>query len=67
MISQFRRKQSFVEVSTIEEEYVTVYSASCEVVWLRKILYDLVYLTFIFLYDAKRSNEAPKCHLERGR
>ena len=28
-------------LSTVEAEYVAAYSASCEVVWLRKILSDL--------------------------
>ena len=41
MISWFSRKQSYVELSTVEEEYAISCTASCEVVWLRKILYDL--------------------------
>ena len=41
VISWFSRKQSCVALSTTEEEYVVVCSASCEVVWLRKLLYDL--------------------------
>ena len=41
VISWFSRKQSCVALSTSEAEYVAACSASCEVVWLRKILYDL--------------------------
>ena len=41
VISWFSRKQSYVALSTTEAEYVTAYSASCEAVWLRKLLSDL--------------------------
>ena len=41
MISWFSRKQSCVALSTAEAEYVASYSASCEAVWLRKLLSDL--------------------------
>ena len=41
MISWFSRKQSYVALSTTEEEYVTSFSASCKPVWLRKLLSDL--------------------------
>ena len=41
LISWFSRKQSCMELSTSEVEYVVACSASCEVVWLRKLLYDL--------------------------
>ena len=40
-ISWFSRKQSCVALSTAEAEYVTACSASCEAVWLRKLLSDL--------------------------
>ena len=40
MISRFSRKQSCVAFSTTEAEYVAACSASCEVVWLRKLLSD---------------------------
>ena len=43
-ISWFSRKQSYVALSTTEVEYVAPYSDSYEVVWLRKVLYDLFYL-----------------------
>ena len=38
VISWFSRKQSCVELSTTEAEYVAACSASCETVWLRKLL-----------------------------
>ena len=41
VISWFSRKQSCVALSTDEAEYVAACSASCEAVWLRKLLYDL--------------------------
>ena len=41
VISWFSRKQSRVALSIDEEEYVTSCSDSCEVVWLRKLLFDL--------------------------
>ena len=41
MISWFRRKQSYVALSTAEAEYVTTFLTSFEVVWLRKLLSDL--------------------------
>ena len=44
MISWFSKMQSCMALSTAEAEYVATYSASCEVVWLRKLLYDLFYL-----------------------
>ena len=44
IISWFSRKQSCVALSTAEAEYVTDFSASCEVVCLRKLLSDLFHL-----------------------
>ena len=41
VISLFSRKQSCMELSTAEAEYVVACLVSCEVVWLRKILSDL--------------------------
>ena len=41
VISWFSRKQSCVALSTVEAEYVATCSASCEAVWLRKLLFDL--------------------------
>ena len=41
VISWFRRKQSCVAPSIVEAEYVASCSASCEALWLRKILSDL--------------------------
>ena len=41
VISWFSRRKSCVALSTAEAEYVTACLASCEVVWLRKLLSDL--------------------------
>ena len=41
VISWFRKKQSYVALSTVEAKYVVACSASCEEVWLRKLLSDL--------------------------
>ena len=41
VISWFSRKQSCMALSTAEAEYVTACSASCEAIWLRKLLSDL--------------------------
>ena len=41
VISCFSRKQSCVALSTAEAEYFAACLASCEAVWLRKILCDL--------------------------
>ena len=41
VISWFSRKQLCMALSTAEAEYVATCSASCEVVWQRKILSDL--------------------------
>ena len=41
MIFKFSSNQSCVALSTSEEKYVTACSASCEEVWLRKLLSDL--------------------------
>ncbi len=38
MISWLSRKQSSVALSTAEAEYIAACSASCEAVWLRKLL-----------------------------
>ena len=44
VISWFSRKQSYVALSTSEAEYVTACLASCEAVWLRKLLsYCLIF------------------------
>ena len=41
MISWQSRKQSIISLSTTEEEYIAACSASCEAIWLRKLLTDL--------------------------
>ena len=41
VICWFSRKQSCMALSTVEVEHVTDCLASCEAVWLRKLLFDL--------------------------
>ena len=41
MTSWQSKRQSSIALSTIEEEYIAVCSASCEVIWLRKLLTGL--------------------------
>jgi hypothetical protein len=41
MISWKSRKKSNIALSTTEEEYIVACSASCEAIWLRKLLTDL--------------------------
>ena len=48
VISWFSRKQFCLALSTAEAEYVVACSASCEALWLRKLLYEL----FDLLLDA---------------
>ena len=52
VISWFSRNQYCMALSTAKAEYVTACLTSCEVVWLRKLLYDLFDLqldaTFIY-------------------
>ena len=42
MISWFSRKKSCVVLSTDEAKYVASCSASCEAVWIQKLLFDLL-------------------------
>ena len=41
MISWFSRKHSSVALSTAEAEYITACSASCEAIWLQKLMLGL--------------------------
>jgi hypothetical protein len=41
MISWQSRKQSSIALSTMEAEYIASCSASCEAIWLRKLLTGL--------------------------
>ena len=54
MISWFSRKQSNVSLSTAEAEYIAACSASCEAIWLRKLmsgLFNLELDTTVILCD----------------
>ena len=44
MVSWFSRKQSCMALSIAKAEYVATCSASCEAVWLWKLLSDIFYL-----------------------
>ena len=53
-ISWFSRKQSSVALSTAEAEYIAAFSASCESIWLRKLMSGLFSLeldTTVILCD----------------
>ena len=41
LISWFRRKQSYVALSTAEAQYVTACLASCEAIWMQNLLSNL--------------------------
>ena len=54
MISWFSRKQSSVALSIVEAEYIATCSASCEAIWLRKLmsrLFNLDLDTTVILCD----------------
>ena len=37
------KKQQVIALSTIEAEYITIISATCQAIWLRKMLSELKY------------------------
>ena len=54
MISWFSKKQSSVALSMVEAEYIATCSASCEAIWLRKLmpsLFNLELDTTVILCD----------------
>ena len=54
MISWFSRKQSSVDLSIVEAEYIATCYASCEAIWLRKLmsgLFNLELDTTVILCD----------------
>ena len=54
MISWFSKKQSSVSLSTAEAEYIAACSASCEAIWLQKLMSSLFNLeldTTVILCD----------------
>jgi hypothetical protein len=57
MISWQSRKQSSISLSTMEAAYISACSASCEAIWLRKLLtglFDLEMEATMILCDNKR-------------
>ena len=68
MSSWFSRKQSSVSLSTVEVEYIADCFASCEAIWLRKLmsgLFDLDMDTTVILCDYQsciKMTESPVFH-----
>jgi hypothetical protein len=68
MISWQSRKQSIISLSTVEAEYIATCSASCEAIWLRKLLtglFDLEMRETVILCDNKsciKMTENPVFH-----
>ena len=68
MISWFSRKQSSVALSIAEAEYIAACSASCEAIWLRKLMSGLLNLelyTTVILCDNQsciKMKEKPMFH-----
>jgi hypothetical protein len=60
MTSWQSRKQSSIALSTIEAEYIVACSASCEAIWLRKLLtglFDLEMEAIVILCDNQSCTE----------
>jgi hypothetical protein len=66
MISWQSRKQSSIALSTAEEEYIATCSASCEAIWLRKLLtgpFDLEMEETTILCDNQSSIKMTENHV----
>jgi hypothetical protein len=53
-MTSWQRKQSSIALSTTKAEYIAAYSASCEAIWLRKLLtglFDLEMEAIVILCD----------------
>ena len=64
MISWFSRKQFSVALSTTEAEYIVAYSASCEAIWLQKLmsgLFNLELDTTVILCDNQSCDDREPC------
>jgi hypothetical protein len=67
MISWQSRKQSNIALSTTEAEYIDACSASCEAIWLRKLLtglFDLEMRTTAILCDNQSCIHDRSKHIE---
>jgi hypothetical protein len=56
MTSWKRRKQSSISLNTVEVEYIAACSASCEAIWIRKLLtglFDLEMESTVILCDSR--------------
>ena len=60
VISWFGKKQSSVALNTAEAEYVIACSASCEAVWLRKLLSDVFDLQLDATYIYRNNQSCVK-------
>jgi hypothetical protein len=70
MISWQSRKQSSICLSTVEEEYIVSCSASCEAIWLRKLLtglFDLEMRATLILCDNQSCIKMTENHLFHDR
>jgi hypothetical protein len=70
MISWQSRKQSSIALSTAEAEYIDACSASCEVIWLRKLLtglFDLEMRETAILYDNQSCIKMTENHVFHDR
>ena len=64
MISWFSTKQSSVALSTAEAEYIAACYASCEAIWLRKLMLGLFNLeldTTVILCDNQSCDDREPC------
>jgi hypothetical protein len=70
MISWQSKKQSSIALSTAEAEYIVTCSASCEAIWLRKLLtclFDLEMRTTVILCDNKSCIKMTQNHVFHDR
>jgi hypothetical protein len=66
MISWQSRKQSRIALSTAEEEYIVACSASCEAIWLQKLLislFDLEMEATLILCDSQSCIKMTENHV----
>ncbi|GLJ52115.1 hypothetical protein SUGI_1108460 [Cryptomeria japonica] len=65
VVSWFSRKQKSVALSSAESEYIAASMATCEAIWLRKLLVALFVHGALVIYPRKgRSYPFPKPHAE---
>jgi hypothetical protein len=70
LISWQSRKQSSISLSTAEEEYIVACSASCEAIWIRKLLtslFDLKMRATLILCDKQSCIKMTENHVFHDR